>query len=497
MTGDADGSAEDSGARARGDASPRRPERLRALVLDRVARLRDVPRIYFGFTAAYVLIRFVAISGSPVAGAFPDSESFRQAVGALTYRFVSLTGRALRPWVVPVFYAAFRSDALRADAQVVVSIVSWLVLAAVVAIALRDNRVRAIAFVVVLALSCTTPVLNWDRVILSESLSISAGVLALAAWLRFVRRPTPWNTAAVILATTIWSFTRWALFPVVAVAAVLVAVTAVRRHERLLRAAVAIALIVVAAWGYGANARGDKEYKAFRAVGLSQFSTNFGYQLRYNILNDQRELSWFIGHGMPRPGRGLTPYVRSSPSDDDYGGVPAFLDAYRADTALASWVEAKGRAVYARYVVTHLDRFASRFVRELPYTIAPPRNQIVYASGTRGVLPNSVESLLFSTQSNDIPVPAGLGDVGLLLAACVAIVFFPKRRAVDRSLVALGLAGALLSMLGLAVAWVAAPVEIARHAIPMSVLLRVSLWIIVFAQMDAVVRHRRRAVSYS
>ena len=227
-----------------------------------------------------------------------------------------------------------------------------------------------------------------------------------------------------MLATTIVSFTRWTLFPVVAVAAVLVAVTAVRRHERLLRVFVAIVLLVVAAWGYGANARGDKEYKAFRSVGLSQFATSFGYELRFNTLTRPGELSWFIAHGMPVP-QGLKPYLRSSPSDDDYPGSLRSLRRISHDKVLVSWVETKGRGVYARYVVTHPGQVASRFLRELPYTIAPLRDQIVYTTKPRGVLPNAVESVLFSPQGNDIPTPAGLGDVGLLLAACVAFAFVP------------------------------------------------------------------------
>jgi hypothetical protein len=458
-------------------------------------RIRTVPRAYLGLAAAYVFLRILAILGTTAESTFPDSATYRHAAGQPAYPFVSLTGHAMRPFVAPLLYAIVPSDNLRTDAQVLISILAWLTLAATVAYALRDRRVRLIAVVVILALSCTSAVTSWDRAILAESLSISFAVVALAAWIWFVKQPSALNAAAVVASTTIWCFTKSATFPIVGLAAVLVLVSMIRTGDRQLRGGVAAALILVSAWGLVANNRSDKTYERYQGKGLSQFNTNFALELRLEILNSPSDTAWFVAHGMPDPNGLPLGYKRPTPMDDTwFAGDAAFTEAYLARRDLVRWGNDKSQHVYEEFVLTHPSELISRFSRELPYVLVPTRNHLVYTTGPRAVLPSAAESLLFDTTPSVTPgglfQPAAFGDVGLLGAAAVALAFAARRRARDvRLLIAAG-ATLLLAFVSIAIVWVLSPIEIARHALPASVLLRVSLWLAVFVMLDAIVADR-------
>ena len=45
----------------------------------------------------------------------------------------------------------------------------------------------------------------------------------------------------------------------------------------------------------------------------------------------------------------------------------------------------------------------------------------------------------------------------------------------------------LLAFIALALGWVLSPIELVRHGLPATIVLRLALWIIVFALVDAVV----------
>ncbi|TML17538.1 MAG: hypothetical protein E6G39_04450 [Actinobacteria bacterium] len=446
--------------------------------------LRRIPTLYYAIALGYVVLRVAAILGTKVSGGFPDSATYRATPGGPSLTFVSLTGHAVRPWVVPLFYKILPSDNLRAGAQVAISIVAWLVLAATITVSLRHKWVRGFAFVVVLAISCTTPVLNWDRAILSESLSISLVVLALAAWIRFVRKPTRANSVAVVVSSGLWMFTKLGLFPLVAIAALIIAVTGVRAGQRGLRVAVVVGLAFACIWVASTTSATDKAYRVVDGMSTSEFDNLFAMRLRFSILNDPSQLAWYRAHGMPDPS-GLQPYVRTSPSDDGYDTWTAFLSAYSARTDLATWVENKGRGVFLRYVITHPRQTTADFIHDLPYILDPPRHEIVYAADVRDVLPTAVQSLLFETASEEVPTPAGLGDIGLLFAAFVVLAIVARRRAVDRSMVAVAVVGFALAVLGAALGWIVSPAEIARHAVPEAVLIRATLWFGIFLLADA------------
>src|SRR4029453_12347305 len=68
--------------------------------------------------------------------------------------------------------------------------------------------VRIAAFCLVLLFSLSVWITQWDRIILSDSLAVSLGAAALAAWLALVRAPSGWTIAAVLATMLAWAFTR-------------------------------------------------------------------------------------------------------------------------------------------------------------------------------------------------------------------------------------------------------------------------------------------------
>jgi hypothetical protein len=251
-----------------------------------------------------------------------------------------------------------------------------------------------------------------------------------------------------------------------------------------------VSLVVLAAWCFVANARSDSEYKAFHGQGLSQFNINFQLLLRLEILNHPDDTAWFVAHGMPDPAD-LTGYKLASPvlygSDTGQGEA---LDAYMHRPDLVAWGNRDARNVYAKFVATHPAEVAARFSRELPYLVVPPRDNLVYARDPRNVMPNAVGNLLFDSTTGPSLPRALLGDVGLLIAAGLVLAVTARHRARDNGLLLVAGATFLLSIVAIALGWVLSPVEIVRHALPATLVLRLALWLVVFALVDALVADR-------
>jgi hypothetical protein len=438
------------------------------------ARLWPQGRAYLVVTVAFVLLRGVQALLFHATVVTADSAEFRQAPISNPLPFVSLTGNAMRPWVVPAFYAVLGSDGVRAAAQVALSVVSWLVLAAVVATGLRDRRVRLAGFIVVLVFGLSVAVTTWDLAILSESLAVSLAVLTLAAWLRFAHGPTVRNTIAAVVATTLWTFTRPEAVPLLMVLVAVLLASAVERNARILKLSAAIALVGSIVWvttvvaNVEVTSRGRHEH-----VGL--FSQNFVGDLQLRIVGDPDTLQWFEDQGMPPP-------VVGRPSPDD-GGFQHVLDTYAADTELRDWVEANGQRALVLYSMTHPTQWPLDFLENLPTLIVAPRDQSYYAD-VPSVLPAPIEHVLSPTSTQSW---ASVPWVGFAIVAVVTA-FLPRRRRLDRTTVAVGCATAVGSIVAFYLSWMVTQVEPQRHAVPFGTFVEVGLVLVTLAFVDAAIR---------
>ncbi len=456
-------------------------------------RIRATPVPYVAIGVVYVVVRLVVVlSVRRTFGDFPDSSTYRQAATGPVYSYLSFAGNAMRPFTVPLLYTAMPNDGARVAAQVVISVAGWLTLAGVVASVLRSFPVRVAGFVVVLLFGSTYLVTTWDLAIASESLTISLGVLAVAAWLRFGTRPTAWSSAAVVVTTTLWMFTRAQAFPLVLLLALCAAAWSIRGEGRRRKLVVAGLLTLVAVWGFSSVKNQEHFYAARDGQGVGIFSETFALNLRFRILPDAAATAWFREQGMPDP-TGLEGHRRATLAEDDWAGWPAFFDRYRANAELTTWVDDHGQATLTRYVLQHPAKIARQFGGDLPDVLVPDRASVAYVDSPAVLGP--LDAVFTPYAGQGVPgVPVAVLVVACLAMAIVVAARAPRRRAVSWSIITLAAGLLVISVAGIFLGWLGSPVEFARHALPFTLFVPIALALVLLALVDAAWRPLADAV---
>ena len=352
-----------------------------------------------------------------------------------------------RPFTVPLLWKLVADDQARIVAQLLLSIVAWLVLAAAVATCLRHRVAVKAAFALVLLFGTTTEIILWDPLLLSESVSLSLTVLMVAAWLVFLRRPS-WAMVAVVLgATLLWTFTRDSHAYLLLFTALLLLVSLAQRAFRPQKAALAAGSVVIALLSVTSANEGLRWYQPMRDILLNRVAV------------DPEMQSYFE--------RRLGP----------------------------QWRDADARRVYARYLVTHVG-----------YTLGDPffGSQTTPFSSTdnaRALLDPDFRIYNDNAADRGLPLPAAVDDVAYvhgkwivltltlvvgLAAAFVALRFgLPPPSLVPAALI--------LSTIphGLAVYHLSG-LEVDRHALEVAVLLRLGVLLLALFALDALLEARRR-----
>jgi hypothetical protein len=223
------------------EAAPRRADR-RALAL------------YAGAAVAYGLARLGSFTGIP--SRVSDTPGYERTAHAAIFSWRFFAGE--RPFTVPLLYRAVGGDHGRIVAQLVFSTVCWLVLAWAVSRSLKWQRMRPWAALLVLLFSLTAPVIMWDTVLLSESVTISLFALAVALALLVVQRPTWWLVGGFVATIGLWVFARDSNAYVAACVAVAAALMAIRPGFRREKAAVALGCLAFAGAGYASANHGGR-----------------------------------------------------------------------------------------------------------------------------------------------------------------------------------------------------------------------------------------------
>ena len=228
----------------------------------------------------YPLVRLLAvIAVAPVNAS--DSAGYRvRHDNFLNFSLVSLDGHSIRPWGVTVWMALWPGDRGILLAQVALSIVAWVLLALTVADGIGNPVARRLTAFLLLLVSCTAQVIAWDAMMLSEPVSVSTGILALVAVIRFTREPS-WPRAVVLVLAALWfTMTRPNVFPVLLAWAVALVVVGLRRHRAVPAAAVAVAFVVMSLYAYVYNVRSDDTWRA--QYGVTRTTIAYGYPIAAN-----------------------------------------------------------------------------------------------------------------------------------------------------------------------------------------------------------------------
>jgi len=155
-------------------------------------------------------------------------------------------------WGVPVFYAMLPSDSWRVVAQWAIATLAWGALAWVLWQLHRAFAARAFAATAVAVLAVLPQVTGWDFAILSESLTISVGVLTLALYLLWRDSGKNTTLVALILVSVWWAFTRFEIAILLGFLSMAIAWTGWRRPGKRLAATLALVAVgATLAWVYG------------------------------------------------------------------------------------------------------------------------------------------------------------------------------------------------------------------------------------------------------
>jgi hypothetical protein len=265
---------------------------------------------------------------------FPDSSSFLAVAGR-----GPLTGRFWfdeRPVGFPLLaWAVGGNVRLIVLVQTVLYVASFAALAAAVVTSLRSRlcRVTAVALITVVA---TQPRFAlWNTHVLSESLTISLGILTLAGWWWWAARPSRPRLGLAALATVAWLVTRDSNVVPVVVVVVPALLGAARWGRRLtpdVRRALAVtagSLLLVGAYVFVAQDVSERNrYPVMNNVGQ-------------RILPDEGMTEWFVERGMPLDER-LRQLTGRSSFDEDRAML---TDDRLAD--FRDWAEGPGQRAQA------------------------------------------------------------------------------------------------------------------------------------------------------
>jgi hypothetical protein len=430
----------------------------------RSGRLTGARTSFALLAALYAALRLVSFVGAAVVR-YPDSQSYLDVAKEQLHSGAFFAGA--RPWTVPLLYKALPdSDAYRTAGQLVISVVCWLVLATATARCVRDERLRLVAFAVVLVFSLSSSITRWDSLILTESLSISLTAAVIAAWLTLTRlpRPSALSIASVLGVTLLWTFARDTNAILVVLAALLVLVWVTCPGPKAGRIVLLIGLAAIAGASLASTTTADARLRRiqrpiFGAVGV-------------RVLADPEMTQYFRHHGMPAP----TPRVRANAARLKAigGGLPTDPET----EVFLDWVRAHARTTLGHYLLTHpraatVPLFTERaiLVDESP-GYRPP--------GARPVLPPVLRSLVYPGPGAAVFAVAG----GVLLAGiAVARGSRPRREWAVPVL-------ALLALIPYAaVIWYGDAFDVARHALLVKVVLRLCPLLLAMFLIDAKLHH--------
>ena len=287
--------------------------------------------------AAVLLARSAAALGRPAAR-YPDS---------IGYETFTLLGVSDRPWPVTMMFALFESDGARITVHVVLGTLAWMWLARELSGLTRWSRT---AVLVTAAVSLSPQIIRYDVAMLSESLTVSYAVAAVAATVRLCTRPSTASRVVWMVALALCAFSRPTHLLLVGACLVPHVIGFVRSRGRSLQwtgAALAVLL------GVGLVQLNNASHMSL----LNLYTVVSG-----RVLTDDRRFEWFVDRGMPE-----VPGMRNATGYDYAGDLPADVSEIvrlpegqqppslmrAGGVEVATWLEENGWRTLVWYLATH------------------------------------------------------------------------------------------------------------------------------------------------
>lgn len=373
----------------------------------------------------------------------------------------------------PAMYAILakvvaRSHTLLFLLQAVVATIAWLALAWLVYTRLRPRVLAAATAIVVLFASLSLDVVQWDRVLLTESLTISLAIALLVLGVLFVEEPSWVRGSALVGTAFAWVFLRDSNGYVVAcfAAALLVAAIASRPRRAAFTAVVGALLLVFIA-GATSSAIGHRwegPLKDVITIRALEHSDRTDYLLARGLPLTRSEVSRIAGQCVlpSRPGACVVV----------------------TDPRFYEWIRTKGRSAYSRWLLTHPTVAMTDPIRNsgemLGYRLPVDRfSRYRFA-------PASLAERIFFVRNQRVLLAESLFAFGLV---AFGLAIAPVRRRLSP------LGWVVLTALAtlyphLVVVWTFGALETQRHALAASVTLRIGTVLAVACAIEAAIRAR-------
>lgn len=192
----------------------------------------------------YVAIRYLAFARAN--STFGDSTGYHESSHFPIFSERFLAGR--RSFPVPLFWKLVHGgETAITVSQWAFSIACWWFLARTIASFIPHRWGKLATFWAVLLFSSTAPIVQWDRDLLSESVTLSLTALLVALALRVVARPRWGTLAGTLVVALFWGFARDSNSAAVAVVVPVLIVALIRtRCGMVLVALIAVTSIFVA-----------------------------------------------------------------------------------------------------------------------------------------------------------------------------------------------------------------------------------------------------------
>jgi hypothetical protein len=375
-----------------------------------------------------------------------------------------------RPPVTPLLWKLAGSDRAFLLVQTLVSVAAWSILAVVAACRVRPWWGRLVAGAAVLGFATTRPVTQWDRSVLSESLSLALLALLFAVAILWGARPTLPRSVGVIAVGLLFAATRDTQIWVIALVAVAFGAYAAWRGLRVDATSARPALVVAAGLVAVVLLTGAGSIASHRDV------KNVQNALAVRVFPYPSRIAWFGDHGMPQAAR-LTRLAKAKVAERGHAPVVTIDPADPAFQPLVRWMRSDGARTYVQWLLFHP-------VTVLTEPLVRPERSFNNADGHL--------SFYAADDRTDAPVLTTIlypSWAWVLVAAFVAVlggVYLGLDRRPDWAVIALLGALGLVHML---VAWHGDGMEATRHASVGNVQVRLGVLLLLVLLLDG----RRRA----
>lgn len=368
-----------------------------------------------------------------------------------------------RPPVTALFWKVVDSDPEKIfQLQLFFSILSWVVLAWVFALAVKSHWLKLPAFALVLAFSLSRDVFMWDPFLGSESIALSFTALFLAAAIWLLMEWQPYKAGLLILIALLMVLTRDTyayLLIIVAIINIPVFWFSMHRRNAL---AVSFAFLIIFALSSQLAEMGLRPYRAILM------------NTALRIYPSETYTEYFRAHGMPVDDR-LVEMSRNIEAGQKFAvNIALTFDEDQAD--YRQWALKQGSSAYIRFLwFFKADTFQKVFTETAGQSFFP---DVFYytATGYRPIIKDArIAEFLY---------PSRFGLFFFFIANMIAAFFAAIAWHEKKALWYLSLLMILLSYPMAVLVWSADVNDIARHSISHNVLMRLGLWMLFFFVLD-------------